>query len=110
MDSGINSSFTVPEIIFHAQVIEYIYDGLQRRVGKKVDGILTQSFIYQSQTQIAAELDGLGNLVRRYVYASKPNTPDYFIQSGKEYRIISDHQGEGPPFTKPILTVEIQFS
>ena len=40
-----------------------------------------------------AELDGAGNLVSRFVYASRANTPDYMIKGGVTYRIISDHLG-----------------
>ncbi len=73
--------------------IEYIVDGQNRRIGKKVNGKLVQGFVYQSQTQIAAELDSNGNLVKRFVYGSKSNVPDYMVYQGKEYRIISNQVG-----------------
>lgn len=73
--------------------IEYLIDGKNRRVGKKLNGKLVQAFIYQSQTQIAAELDSEGHIVKRFIYGSKINVPDYFISEGKEYRIISDQIG-----------------
>lgn len=74
-------------------VIEYLVDGRNRRVGKKVNGELIQAFVYQSQTQIAAELDGTGRIVKRFVYGSKPNVPDFFISNGKKFQIISDQVG-----------------
>ena len=40
-----------------------------------------------------AELDGVGNIVSRFVYASKGNVPDYMVKGGVMYRIISDHLG-----------------
>ena len=52
-----------------------------------------QDFVYQSQTQIAAELDGDGKLVKQFIYGSKSNSPDYMVYQGKEYRIISDQVG-----------------
>ena len=43
--------------------IEYIIDGQNRRIGKKVNGTLMQGFIYQDQFNPVAELDGDGNVV-----------------------------------------------
>ncbi|WP_374077024.1 RHS repeat domain-containing protein [Bdellovibrio bacteriovorus] len=92
--------------------IDYIVDGLNRRIGKMVDGKLVQGFIYQSQNQIAAELDKDGNLVKRFVYGSKANVPDYMIYKGREYQIISNHVGT-PRFVVDSLTgnilEELQF-
>ena len=53
-----------------------------------------------------AELDGSGNLVAQFVYASKPHSPDYMIKySGGlpvgTYRIVSDHLGS------PRLVVDV---
>ena len=77
----------------NGKLIDYILDGQNRRIGKKVNGILKQVFIYQSQTQIAAELDGHGKLLRRFTYGEKSNVPDYMIENGYSYRIISDQVG-----------------
>ncbi|MEK2645512.1 RHS repeat domain-containing protein [Bdellovibrio sp. BCCA] len=75
------------------RLIEYIIDGQNRRIGKKINGKLVQGFIFQSQYQIAAETDGSGKIIRRFVYGSKLNIPDYVVTGGKEYRIISDQVG-----------------
>ena len=40
-----------------------------------------------------AELDGSGNLVSQFVYASKSNVPDYVVRDGNMYRIVSDNLG-----------------
>ena len=80
-------------VVIGKDMIEYIVDGQNRRVGKKINGALVQAFIYQSQTQIAAELNGDGVLKKRFVYGSKINIPDYYIENGKEYKIISDQVG-----------------
>ncbi len=74
-------------------VIEYLIDGQNRRVGKKLNGVLVEGYIYQSQTQIAGVTGGNGNLIRRFVYGEKCNIPDYFIESNGTFRIISDHLG-----------------
>ncbi|MBI3344898.1 MAG: RHS repeat-associated core domain-containing protein [Gammaproteobacteria bacterium] len=73
--------------------IDYIIDGNNRRIGKKVNGTLAQGFLYQNQLNPIAELDGAGNIVSRFVYGSKANVPDYMIKGGVTYRIISDHLG-----------------
>jgi RHS repeat-associated protein len=73
--------------------IEYVTDGQQRRIGKKVGGTLMQGFLYQNQLNPVAELDGGGGIVSRFVYGSKPNVPDYMIKAGVTYRIVSDHLG-----------------
>ncbi len=74
-------------------VIDYLIDGRNRRIGKKVNGQLVQGFLYQDQLEPVAELDGDGNVVARFVYGSKGHVPDYMEKGGKTYRIISDHLG-----------------
>ncbi len=76
------------------QAIDYIVDGQNRRVGKKVNGTLAQGWLYQDQLRPAAQLDGTGaNVVARFVYGTKANVPDYMVTSGGTYRILSDHLG-----------------
>jgi len=74
-------------------VIDYVVDGRNRRVGKKVNGTLVQGFIYGDQLNPVAELDGAGNIVSRFVYGTRANVPDYMVRGGVTYRIISDHLG-----------------
>ena len=73
--------------------IDYIVDGKNRRIGKKINGVLTQGFLYRDQLNPVAELDSTGAVITRFVYGSKPNVPDYMIKGGNTYRIISDHLG-----------------
>ncbi|MBA2713377.1 MAG: hypothetical protein H0U55_07475 [Rubrobacteraceae bacterium] len=73
--------------------VRYVVDANDRRVGKKVDGKLTQGFLYYNDEAVAAELDGTGKIVSRFVYATKANVPDYMVRNGVTYRIISDHLG-----------------
>ena len=40
-----------------------------------------------------AELDGNGNIISRFIYATLVNVPDYLIKGGITYRIITDHLG-----------------
>ena len=73
--------------------IDYVIDAANRRVGKKVNGTLVQGFLYQSQLAPAAELDGSGQVVSQFVYATKGNVPDYMVKAGVTYRIFTDHLG-----------------
>jgi YD repeat-containing protein len=74
--------------------IEYVVDGRGRRIGKKVDGVLTRQWVYNSQFQPIAELDGSGNLISSFAYASRSDVPDYLQRAnGAVYRIVSDQLG-----------------
>jgi RHS repeat-associated protein len=81
--------------------ITYVIDGLNRRIGKRVNGTLTQGFLYEKLLHPAAELDGSGNVVSRFVYGTKQNVPDYMVRGDTTYRIISDHLGS------PRLVVDV---
>jgi RHS repeat-associated protein len=73
--------------------IDYIIDGMNRRIGKKVNGAFVQGLLYSNQLNPVAELDGNNAIISRFVYGTKPNIPDYMIKRGVIYRIISDHLG-----------------
>lgn len=53
------------------QVIDYVVDGLNRRIGKKVNGALAQGFLYETQLAPAAELNGSNQVVSRYIYGAR---------------------------------------
>ncbi|HLP41024.1 MAG TPA: RHS repeat-associated core domain-containing protein, partial [Fibrobacteria bacterium] len=76
-----------------ATKIEYVIDGKNRGVGRKVNGVMRQGFLYQGQQAPVAELDSAGNVVARFIYASRSHVPDYLVKGGITYRIISDHLG-----------------
>ncbi len=73
--------------------IAYVLDAAGRRVGEKVDGALVQGFVYDPANRIVAELDADGEVVTRFLYASRQNSPDYMIKGGVAYRMISDQLG-----------------
>jgi len=81
--------------------IDYVIDGQNRRIGKKRDNVLEQGFLYQDQLKPIAELDGNGNVVARFVYATNANVPDFMTKGGVTYRIIKDHLGS------PRLVVDV---
>lgn len=73
--------------------IAYVVDANNRRIGRKVNGTLTQGWLYSGQLRIVAELDGTGAVAARFVYGTRTNVPDYMVKAGATYRIISDHLG-----------------
>jgi RHS repeat-associated protein len=85
----------------NATVIDYLIDGENRRIGKKVNGVLVQGFLYQNALRPVAELDGSNALVSRFVYGTRVNVPDYMIKGGVTYRIITDQLGS------PRLVVDV---
>jgi RHS repeat-associated protein len=73
--------------------IDYLIDAQNRRIGKKVNGVLAKGWLYQNRLKPVAELDGTGHLVSRFVYATTTAAPSYMVRAGKTYAIISDYMG-----------------
>ena len=73
--------------------VDYVIDGVNRRIGKKLNGKLVQGFLYGDQLKPVAELDGRNNVVSMFVYGTKVNVPEYVEKSDGIYRIITDHLG-----------------
>lgn len=82
-------SVSIPD----GRIIEYVVDGLSRRIGKRVNGVLAQTWIYENSLKPVAELDSGGNVMARFVYATSGICPDYMVKGGVTYRIITDHLG-----------------
>ncbi len=76
-----------------ATTIDYVIDPQNRRIGKKVNGVLVQGFLWQNQLAPVAELNGSGALVSRFVYGTRINVPDYIVKNGQTYRLVLDHLG-----------------
>ncbi len=53
----------------NGRVIEYVHDPLGRRIAKKVDGVITEKYLWQGLTRLLAVYDGTGNLLMRFLYA-----------------------------------------
>ncbi|MFP2907665.1 RHS repeat-associated core domain-containing protein [Pyxidicoccus sp. 3LFB2] len=73
--------------------VDYVLDARGRRQGKKVNGALLQSFLYDGHSRIVAELDGTGSVAGRFVYGSRSNVPDYMMKGGVVYRLVPDQLG-----------------
>jgi RHS repeat-associated protein len=73
--------------------IEYVIDGQNRRIGKKVNGTLARGFLYGNQLRPIAEVDGTGTVIGRFVYGTKINVPEYMIKGATTYRLLTDRLG-----------------
>jgi RHS repeat-associated protein len=79
--------------------IEYLIDGRDRRVGKKIDGVVQKTWIYRDQLSPVAQFDDDGNLTHRFVYAEQGHSPSWMVmidpvtEAETVYRFITDHLG-----------------
>jgi YD repeat-containing protein len=73
--------------------LEYLVDAMGRRVGKKVDGVLVQQWLYRDALKPIAELDGTGHLVKQFFYGTSGIVPEFMTIGTSIYRIISDQLG-----------------
>ncbi|BCW93856.1 MAG: hypothetical protein KatS3mg007_1750 [Thermoanaerobaculum sp.] len=93
-------------ILDNGMHIEYIIDGRNRRIGKKINGTLVQGFVFDDQLRIVAELDGSNQVVSRFIYADHINVPEVIEKGGRTYRILHDHLGS-PRFVIDTQTGEL---
>ncbi len=57
---------------------------------------LTSQYVWSGPLRIAAELDGAGQVVSRFIYGNKVNVPELIVrpqEGNKVYRVITDHLG-----------------
>jgi RHS repeat-associated protein len=73
------------------RTIEYVVDGLGRRVARRVNGVFDRGFVW-SGGRLVAELDENQVPVARFVYGSS-RVPDYMIAGGQSYRLVTDQVG-----------------
>jgi RHS repeat-associated protein len=67
-------------------VIEYVIDAVGRRVAKKINGTMTRRWLYQGELMPAAELDGAGTLLARYV-------DGVTVKGTTSYKVVADNLG-----------------
>jgi len=66
--------------------IDYIIDGQNRRIGKKLNGQIVKRWIYSGQLSPVAELDSAGNVIARFAGG-------YMVKGGNTYQLVRDHLG-----------------
>ena len=70
----------------NGDVIQYVIDGQNRRIGKKVNGKWVEKFLYAGQLTPVAELDSADNVIARF-------SGGYMNKRDTIYQIITDHLG-----------------
>jgi YD repeat-containing protein len=80
-------------VVAIGDMIGYLVDGRNRRVGRTLNGRLVQGWLYQNGLNPVAELDSAGNVVARYVYGTRGHVPDYVVKGAATYRLITDQLG-----------------
>jgi len=75
------------------RIVEYVTDGLHRRIGKKVNGSLVKRWLYRNYRAPVAELDANGAVLTRFVYVTSALTPAFIVKNGTTYRVITDDVG-----------------
>jgi len=73
-------------------VIDYIHDPLGRRIAKKVNGIITEKYLWQGLTRLLAVYDGGDNLIMRFEYADG-RMPVAMTKNGFTYYLTCDQVG-----------------
>lgn len=73
--------------------ITYLYDGLNRRIGRMSGSTVQKYWVYQDQLRIGAELNASRAITKKFIYGTKVNVPEYIIIGTTTYKVISDHLG-----------------
>ena len=79
---------TLPNVTF----IEYVHDPLGNRIAKKVNGTVTEKYLWKGLTQLLAVYDGSDNLLVRFEYADG-RMPVAMTQGGTTYYMSYDQVG-----------------
>jgi RHS repeat-associated protein len=74
------------------KAITWVIDPRNRRVGKMVNGSLTEGFVYDGD-RIVAQVNTSSAIVSRFVYGTGSTSPDCMVSGGVTYRIFSDQLG-----------------
>jgi len=81
-------SVTLP----NSTLIEYVHDPLGRRIAKKVNGVITEKYLWQGLTRLLAVYDGGDNLMERFIYADG-RMPFAMTSGGNTYYLTYDQVG-----------------
>jgi RHS repeat-associated protein len=74
------------------KTIEYTYDVNDRRIGKKLDGVVTERYVYDRE-QISLVFDGAGSQTHRYLYGTQIDQVLADERGGTVVWALSDNQG-----------------
>jgi len=71
---------------------EYVHDPLGRRIAKKVNGAVTEKYLWSGLTTLLAVYDGNNNLLMRFEYADS-RMPSAVMKAGVLYYMAYDQVG-----------------
>jgi len=83
---------TLKEVITPTNTIEYILNPLEQRVAKKVDGQITEKYLWADLTTLLAVYDANDTLIQRYNYAHD-RMPRSMTQNNQTYYLHYDQVG-----------------
>jgi RHS repeat-associated protein len=72
--------------------LDYLLDGLGRRIGKRVDGALVEAFLHDGVRPVAW-LDGAGAVRAVFVYRPERRAPDNLVSGAGTFRFVPDQLG-----------------
>ena len=72
--------------------ITYDHDPVGRRIAKRVNGAITEKYLWQGDTKLLAVYDGSNNLSMRFTYADE-RMPLAMTYSGATYYLFYDQIG-----------------
>jgi RHS repeat-associated protein len=74
------------------KTIQYTYDVNDRRIGKQIDGVVTERYVYDG-SNIALVFDGAGSQTHRYLYGTEVDQVLADERGGTVVWALSDNQG-----------------
>ncbi len=79
-------------ILPDSTLIEYIHDPSGRRIAKKINGAITEKYLWQGLTRLLAVYDSGDNLIMRFEYADG-RMPAAMTKAGVSYYLVYDQVG-----------------
>ncbi len=87
-----NSKGTLTKVVTPTNTIEYILNPLEQRVAKKVDGQITEKYLWADLTTLLAVYDANDTLTQRYNYTHN-RMPTSMTQNNQTYYLHYDQVG-----------------
>jgi RHS repeat-associated protein len=75
------------------RTLDCVLDGLGRRIGKKINGVLQRGWLYDAKDRPVAELSGSSVITKQFVYTDGSFTPSFLMAGTNLYILISDERG-----------------
>ena len=72
--------------------VEYVHEPLGRRIAKKINGVITEKYLWSGLTTLLAVYDGSNNLIMRFEYADS-RLPFAVMKAGVLYYPVYDQVG-----------------